>query len=64
MEVKQEFLKHNAASTSTTQHTQDIPMYEIMFAWDHTSEVHPGNQVVLKISYNLVFKYLRIHHLL
>jgi hypothetical protein len=44
-EARQEFLKKNVASTSTMQHTQDVPMYEMSSALDHTSEVHPGNQV-------------------
>jgi hypothetical protein len=39
-EARQEFLKQNVASTSTTQHNQDIPTYEMSSALDHTSEVH------------------------
>jgi hypothetical protein len=44
-EERQEFIKKNVASTSTTQHTQDVPTYEMSSAMDHTSEVHPGDQV-------------------
>jgi hypothetical protein len=44
-EAIQEFLKKNVVSTSTMQHTQDVPMYEMSSTLDHTSEVHMGNQV-------------------
>ena len=38
-EAIQEFLKKNVVSTSTMQHTQDVPMYEMSSTLDHTSEV-------------------------
>ena len=44
-EARQEFLKQNVASTSTAQHNQDVPTYEISSSLDHTSEVHLRNQV-------------------
>jgi hypothetical protein len=44
-EARQEFLKKNVVSKYITQHTQDVPTYEMSSALDHTSEVHRGNQV-------------------
>jgi hypothetical protein len=38
-EARQEFLKQDVASTSTTQHTQNVPMYKIPLSMDHTNEV-------------------------
>jgi hypothetical protein len=44
-EAKKEFIQQNCASTSTMQHTQDVPTYEIPSTMDHNSEVHPGDHV-------------------
>jgi hypothetical protein len=44
-EARQEFIKNNDAYTSVAQHTQAIPTYEMSSTMDHTSEVHPGDQV-------------------
>jgi hypothetical protein len=40
-EVRKEFLKKNVSSTSTMQHTQNSPMYEMASSLDHTSEEQP-----------------------
>jgi hypothetical protein len=40
-EERQEFLKQDVASTSTVQHTQNIPIYDIPLSMDHTREVPP-----------------------
>jgi hypothetical protein len=44
-EERQEFLKQDVASTSTTQHTHNVPMYELPLSMDHTREVPPIEQV-------------------
>jgi hypothetical protein len=38
-EARQEFLKQDVASTSTVQHTHNVPMYEMPLSMDHTNEV-------------------------
>jgi hypothetical protein len=42
---KQELLNLEIASTSTAQHTQDVPTYEIPSSLDHTNEAQPLGQV-------------------
>jgi hypothetical protein len=42
---RQEFLKPYITYTSTVQHTQDIPMYEMPSSLDHTNEAQPFKQV-------------------
>jgi hypothetical protein len=44
-QARQEFLKPYIASTSTAQHTQDVPTYEMPSLLDHTNEVQPLGQV-------------------
>jgi hypothetical protein len=44
-ETRKEFLKHNVLSTSATQHTQNVPTYEIPSSMDHTDEAQPLEQV-------------------
>ena len=41
---RQEFLNLDIASTSTAQHTQDVPTYEMPSSLDHTVEAQPLGQ--------------------
>jgi hypothetical protein len=44
-EERQEFLKQDVAYTSTVQHTQNVPMYEMSLSMDHNIKGPPIAQV-------------------
>jgi hypothetical protein len=44
-EARQELLKQYVASTSFSQHTQNVPMYEIPSSMDNTNEAQPLGKV-------------------
>ena len=44
-QARQEFLKPDIASTSTAQHTQDVPMYDMPSLLDHTNEAQTLGQL-------------------